>query len=346
MFAKRVSMKNIQILYKKLNQLAITHGYRYKTKIRHASKLYSLWPSKKIVDKWLRSISLIALLFGFQQAVFAECDAELKIWASSLASHIGADSARERSMRDRHAQALNYTASANLSMADRKSAIERERRGIKELERQINDESALLSRARGSSMKIGIQSNIDDNKYHICMANMRIARIQSANNIDSAAEQGNTTIHSNSKNQNDNNQADQQQAYQAQQAAQQSQARTDQQRQGKRKTNDPAAQAHNCIEIDKAGSGNFGAFKNTCNFKVNFTTCNYKPRVIQGGFNWSADFNCEKQQYGLHTPGPGQSVAAHNRTTEMVYWFACKAPAGPVDAEFVVGKGIEARCHN
>lgn len=137
-----------------------------------------------------------------------------------------------------------------------------------------------------------------------------------------------------------------QQAQQAQQAALQNQARADQQRQGKRKTNDPAAQAHECIAIDQAGSGNFGAFKNTCGYKVNFTTCNYRPRTIQGGFNWSASFDCEKQQLGLHTPDAGSSVAAHNRNTEMVYWFACRAPATPVDAAFVVGKGIEARCHN
>lgn len=140
-------------------------------------------------------------------------------------------------------------------------------------------------------------------------------------------------------------QSTQQQVRESQQLTQQTQSRADQQRQGKRKTNDPAAQAHACIEIDKAGSGNFGAFKNTCNFKVNFSTCNYKPRTIQGGFNWSADFDCEKNQFGLHTPDGGRSVAAHNRNTEMVYWYACKAPATPVDAVFVVGKGIEARCH-
>lgn len=137
----------------------------------------------------------------------------------------------------------------------------------------------------------------------------------------------------------------QQQSQQAQQTAQQNQTRADQARQGKRKTNDPAAQAHECIELDKA-PGLFGGFKNSCNFKVNFSTCNYKPRIKQGGFNWSADFDCEKGQYGLHTPSARETVAAHNHNTEMVYWFACKAPATPVDAAFVLGKGIEARCHN
>jgi hypothetical protein len=137
----------------------------------------------------------------------------------------------------------------------------------------------------------------------------------------------------------------QQQSQQAQQTAQQNQARADQERQGKRKTHDPAAEAHECISIDKASSGNFGAFKNQCPYPVNFTTCNNKPKTIQGGFNWSADFDCAKQQFGLHTPKANSSVAAHNRNTEYVYWFACKAPAGPVDGTWSASKGIEARCY-
>jgi hypothetical protein len=145
--------------------------------------------------------------------------------------------------------------------------------------------------------------------------------------------------------QSQQNQAAQQQSQQAQQLAQQNQARADQARQGKRKTHDPAAEAHECISIDNAGSGNFGAFKNSCGYKVNFSTCNYKPRIRQGGFNWSADFDCEKGQYGLHTPSAGVSVAAHNRNTEMVYWFACKHPANPVDTEFTAGGGVRGRCN-
>jgi hypothetical protein len=136
----------------------------------------------------------------------------------------------------------------------------------------------------------------------------------------------------------------QQQAQQAQDAARVAQTRADQARQGKRKTHDPAAEAHECIEIDK-DPGLFGAFKNTCNYKVNFSTCNYRPRVRQGGFNWSADFDCEQQKFGLHTPDGGRAVASHNRNTEMVYWFACKAPAFPVDTEFAPGSGVRGRCN-
>jgi hypothetical protein len=141
------------------------------------------------------------------------------------------------------------------------------------------------------------------------------------------------------------NQAAQQQTQQAQQRVAQTQARADQARQGQRKTHDPAAEAHECIAIDNAGSGNFGAFKNTCSYRVNFYTCNYKPRVTQGGFNWSADFDCERQQHGMHTPGAGVSVAAHNRNTETVHWFACKAPATPADVTFVSGQGLSGRCY-
>ena len=119
----------------------------------------------------------------------------------------------------------------------------------------------------------------------------------------------------------------------------------DAQQQAQQKTHDPAAKAHECIAIDNAGSGNFGAFKNICGYKVNFLTCNYKPRVIQGGFNWSADFDCEQQKFGLHTPDGGRTVAAHNRNTEKVYWFACKAPASPVDLTFVSGQGLSGRCN-
>jgi hypothetical protein len=104
-----------------------------------------------------------------------------------------------------------------------------------------------------------------------------------------------------------------------------------------------AQEAHQCIAIDNAGSGNFGAFKNMCGFQVNFSTCNYRPRMVSGGFNYSADFDCERGKFGLHTPGAGASVAAHNRNTERVYWFACKAPSTPT-ASFVPGQGIQGYC--
>jgi hypothetical protein len=140
-------------------------------------------------------------------------------------------------------------------------------------------------------------------------------------------------------------QAAQQQSQQAQQQAQQTQARADQARQGKRKTHDPAAEAHECIANDTT-PGLFGGFRNQCNYKVSFYSCNFKPRVVQGGFNWSADFDCEQQKFGLYDMGPGGKTAAHTNNTETVYFFACKSPATPVDVDFVAGQGARGRCSN
>jgi hypothetical protein len=180
--------------------------------------------------------------------------------------------------------------------------------------------------------------NVSDRQFAVSQCRLRNAnRDKYAANANAASAKSDADAQA--------TQSAKQQSQQAQQQAQQNQARADQARQGKRKTHDPAAEAHECISIDNAGSGNFGAFKNTCGYRVNFYTCNYKPRITQGGFNWSADFDCEKQQIGMHTPGAGVSVASHNRNTEMVYWFACKAPASPVDVTYVQGQGLSGRCN-
>jgi hypothetical protein len=134
----------------------------------------------------------------------------------------------------------------------------------------------------------------------------------------------------------------QQQAQQAQQSAQQNQARADKAREGKRKTNDPAVEASNCLGLDK-NAALYGGFKNTCEYKVNYVFCNFGPKKD----SWADFHNCEKKNgTGAWQVGGGRASAAHTKNTAMVYWFACKDPATPVDSEFVLGKGIEARCHN
>jgi hypothetical protein len=64
---------------------------------------------------------------------------------------------------------------------------------------------------------------------------------------------------------------------------------------------------------------------------------------VQGGFNWSADFDCAQQQFGLHTIAPNSTVVAHTNNTEFVHWFACKAPAGATDVTFD-GSQVVGRC--
>lgn len=133
----------------------------------------------------------------------------------------------------------------------------------------------------------------------------------------------------------------QQQSQQSQQLAQQNQTLADQERQGQRKTNNPAAQAHQCLEVDK-DSALFGGFKNSCEYKVNYVFCNFGPKKD----SWAEFHNCEKKHgIGAWHAGAGRTSAAHTKNTAMVYWFACKDPSWPVDSVFVLGKGIEARCH-
>ncbi len=143
-----------------------------------------------------------------------------------------------------------------------------------------------------------------------------------------------------SQQQTQQNQKAQQAAQESQQLAQQNQTRADQERQGQRKTNNPAAQAHQCLEVDK-DSALFGGFKNSCEYKVNYVFCNFGPKKD----SWAEFHNCEKKHgIGAWHAGAGRTSAADTKNTAMVYWFACKDPSWPVDSVFVLGKGIEARC--
>jgi hypothetical protein len=131
----------------------------------------------------------------------------------------------------------------------------------------------------------------------------------------------------------------QQQASQAQQLAQQNQARADQARHGKRRRHEPENEASQCIQPDFGGL--YGGMKNTCNFKVWYTYCGYRPKEN----SWLTGMNCEKQSFGSDSVGPGRTSAAHTKGVELLYWIACKEPAWTVDTEFVPGQGLRGRCH-
>lgn len=136
---------------------------------------------------------------------------------------------------------------------------------------------------------------------------------------------------------------------QSQQRASEQQARADQDAKNKgKRSHDPAAEASHCVALDES-SKLFGGFKNLCNFRVSYVTCNYKPKVKQGGFNWSSDFDCQAPNgrgIGAHDISANKFNLAHTHNTEMVYWFGCKSPAGPADVIFVEGQGLSGRCRN
>lgn len=159
-----------------------------------------------------------------------------------------------------------------------------------------------------------------------------------------AASSGNRSpyVNSSGERQNDPSSEQDQLAKRARLSAQQGQARVDQMRQSGRKTHNPGATAHQCVNLDN-DARLFGGFVNSCSYPVSFYSCNYRPKTISGGFNWSADFDCEKQQFGLYDLAPGGKVAAHNHNTEMVYWFACRSPSSPADIEYSGGRA-RGRC--
>ena len=125
---------------------------------------------------------------------------------------------------------------------------------------------------------------------------------------------------------------------QSQQRARDNQARADQdaQRKGKR-SHDPAAEAHECVDVDASGS--YGGLVNKCNYPIEVQYCNFRPKKD----SWAAQLECGKSG-GLTTVGAGRTSANHVKNTETVFFFACKKPALPSDVTYVEGKGLSGRC--
>lgn len=305
------------------------------------------------MNRWLRALGATLLLMSANSAVFAVCEAELE---ETIQNRVGiCNFIKNEKDPKRFCDVNNQRTNSN--NAYKANVITDAEKGEKYLQLDISNAEEKIQKVENSlkgtptcpgliasktECRLRAESELADAKLEICRIKYGSGRLM---NSAGTATNSNANNQSQQTQQTQQTQSAQQLSQQTQQTANQNQARADQARQGKRKTHDPAAEAHQCISIDNAGSGNFGAFKNTCGYRVNFYTCNYKPRITQGGFNWSADFDCEKQQIGMHTPGAGVSVASHNRNTEMVYWFACKAPASPVDVTYVQGQGLSGRCN-
>jgi hypothetical protein len=149
------------------------------------------------------------------------------------------------------------------------------------------------------------------------------------------------------------NQVTQQQSQQGQQqsqAAQQqmqnavfntlsTQTAVDQTRKAERRRHEPENEASHCIQPDFGGL--YGGMKNTCDFKVWYTYCGYRPKES----SWLTGMSCEKQSFGSDSVSPGRTSASHTKGVEMLYWIACKEPAWTVDTEFVPGQGVRGRCY-
>lgn len=100
-----------------------------------------------------------------------------------------------------------------------------------------------------------------------------------------------------------------------------------------------AARATECVTPIKHGL--YGAFKNTCDYKVWVTMCAWKPKPD----SWTTWFDCEKPRpFGLESVGAKSIQSAHVIGAETIYWFACSDPHTPLNPVFERGKGIRATC--
>jgi len=292
-----------------------------------------IWLSALAI-RLIKHVTLAVGLLTPAQSVWAQCDAEREIYIekiryAALASQVS-DYDHSRTRRSVFSDEKKLIESLNnATVEDMQKGISATKNSIEE-RRQRKWGQITASNMQGHEAHK--ERLITESEFFYCIR----ASLLAAKKIKSAA------VSAISQGEFNNSNAAQQQSQQSQQLAQQNQARADQERQGKRKTNSDAAQAHSCIEIDKE-PGLFGGFKNTCDYKVHYDFCNFKPKKD----SWASSHDCEKKHgIGADAVGPGKSSAAHNRNTEMVYWFACKDPSWAVDSVFVLGKGIEARCHN
>jgi hypothetical protein len=169
------------------------------------------------------------------------------------------------------------------------------------------------------------------------MHEVNIACIKRNGSRDRNAANGNTQQPA-AETQQRADQAAKQQSNQAQQVANQNQAQADHSRQGKRRRHEAENEASHCLSVDVTSAG-FGGFVNTCNFKVAYNFCNFNPKKD----SWAEFHTCGKSG-AADFVGAGRTSAAHVKNTETVYFFGCKDPAWPVDAEYIPGRGISARC--
>jgi hypothetical protein len=300
------------------------------------------------VNKHFNALSLTLLMMTISiKCAWAQCDNELNSKLTAKAAHVGGQVEWENVQRKDHASYMkNYSQSLKLSAADRDSAIEREKKNISREENYFREHQLQLRNTKSRPIAIGILSNQADFTYNICLARARIQQLQNSSPHDTRgpelrSNQPQQPSQSNQSTQQQSQQssAEQNQAQAAQQQAQQNQTRADQTRQGQRRRHEPENEASHCIQPDFGGL--YGGMKNTCDFKVWFTYCGYRPKES----SWLTGMNCEKQSFGSDSVSPGRTNASHTKGVEMLYWFACKEPAWTVDSEFVLGQGIRSRCY-
>jgi hypothetical protein len=253
----------------------------------------------------------------------SQCEAEFQDWKTAYKpQHSGQNSfeATTAEYRRRHTEDITGRQCSDQT----KSEIARY---AKELERRLGPSAGSLPNN---------DYWIASNRYDKCLFESLLQRCQGSSSSNSATQ----SLPVNQANQETSTARTMASA--AAQEAQQSQDQLDRQRQGKPKTHNANAVAHQCVDL--LPSRMFGGFENKCSYKIAVHSCNFRPKITQGGMNWSSSFDCEQRKFGSYDIPANQRATAHTNNTEMVYWFACREPSRPVDVEYIPGQGVRGRC--
>ncbi len=295
-------------------------------------------PIKKLA---LNCICIIATLFTPYQAIASQCESLLAgnrdVFARLGRQFLNADPelVYESQKRRLFEQPNGWQCDANY-VSGLRSGLKGQQQDLESTERNAQRwmrDSDPNTQKQGLNLSTAVASKRTD----ICIREEFIARCANAANTAPPTQSGGSTPINQARPASEANNVTV-----ALDQARQTQEQLDRKRQGQRKTHNPDAVAHQCVDLPSGGL--FGALENKCNFKIAVQSCNFRPKITQGGMNWSSSFDCEQRKFGSYDIPAGKVATAHTNGTEMVYWFACKEPSRPVDVEYVAGIGVRGRC--
>ena len=108
---------------------------------------------------------------------------------------------------------------------------------------------------------------------------------------------------------------------------------------GLKRTHNKEDEASRCLVIENR------KIKNTCDFRVEYTFCAYKPnlKAFSAAFEMAAAFDCEQRKFGSAGIS-AKRIDAGTYTAEVVYVFGCKDPSHPTGVTYERGRGLSGRC--
>lgn len=108
---------------------------------------------------------------------------------------------------------------------------------------------------------------------------------------------------------------------------------------GLKRTHNKEDEASRCLVTENR------KIKNTCDYRVEYTFCAYKPnlKAFSAAFEMAAAFDCEQRKFGSAGIS-AKRVDAGTYTAEAVYVFGCKDPSLPRGVTYERGRGLSGRC--